>query len=275
MMVSTQKRNPEMVDILRADFQARYEPNFAWVNAMSAFQMLPGLRGFWPMSGYSSLAAIANALDYGGAQRHLTNNGPAVLTYSNLIPVLYFDGTNDYLSRADEAGLDILGNEAYIATTVQGLTMGGWFRFSTLPVGAIKGVIGKWDTGGNDRSYLIYINNGTSSPTFDISNGGAATSATVTSSVTMSQDGWYFIVARFDPSTEINIIVNNTETTNAVGIPATLFNGAASFEIFSYNLGLAASRNHGYASLCFLTTTLLTDFHVNALFQQTRALFGV
>ena len=42
----------QVVTWLASIFQRRYEPNFAWKSACSAHQALPGLRGFWPMSGY-------------------------------------------------------------------------------------------------------------------------------------------------------------------------------------------------------------------------------
>ncbi len=47
----TQKRNPENVDLLSADFAMRNEPNVAWGNVISALVNLPGVRAVWPMSG--------------------------------------------------------------------------------------------------------------------------------------------------------------------------------------------------------------------------------
>ena len=91
----------------------------------------------------------------------------------------------------------------------------------------------------------------------------------------MTASNWYFVVGRFNPSTSLDIIVNGTKVSNVAGIPATLFNSTANFIVMAYNNGLAATRNDGKTSLCFLCAAYLDDVVVDALFAQTRALFGV
>lgn len=274
-MVSTQKRNSELVDILRPDFQARYEPNFAWKSIVSNFMAIPGLRGLWTMSSVGTQTSNSNIPDASGNGRELTNVGQALFSGSaqSLRSFGYFDGTNDYLMRADEAGLDILGTETYINSTFNGLTIGGWFNFSALPFTNIKGIMGKWVDAGNQRSYLLFGVNGFSVPAFIVSANGIA-STTVTSTATLTQGTWHFIIGTFNPSTSLDIFVDATQTTLAAGIPASIFNSTSDFNIFAYTNGAASTRCNGYASICFLSCNWLPTFYINALFEQTRALFG-
>lgn len=266
-----QLRNPEMIELLRADFQARAEPNFAWGNTCSMFQLLTGLRGFWPMSNADESGWT---YDLSGQDRVLRYNGNPTFNADDLAPYIEFDGTGDFLSRPDEAGLDIRGTETSIVAAMRGLTIGGWFWIDSLAPGANDAFIGKWNTAGDQRSYLLYFNDTSNTACFDVSSLGTAASViTVTGSV-MTAAGWHFIVARFDPSTEINIWVNNTEIVNAVGTPASLFNGTADFLVGAYDNG-ATGLLDGRASLCFLCGALLSDAVVKQLYEQTRAMYGV
>jgi len=80
MAGSTQIRNSEQVNLLRADFQARYEPNFALANAVSTILALPGLRAFWPLSSVD-YATATQGRDIAGGGYHLTNNNTATFGY--------------------------------------------------------------------------------------------------------------------------------------------------------------------------------------------------
>jgi hypothetical protein len=266
--MTTQIRNAAMVNLLRADFQARYEPQFALAQVISHMLALPGLRGFWPMSSFDE---NGNAYDLSGQGRTLTYNGNPTYNYDDLAPYLDFDGTGDYLSRADEAGLDILGTEAYVANP--GLTLGGWFWLDALPVGTSWGFTGKWlDTGGsNQRSYLVFIDP-SALVNFIISSDG--TGFVLVQSAAVSATSWIFLVGRFVPSSEISIFVNNTEVVNTTSIPAAIFNSSAQFNIGAYANATVPPLN-GRASLCFLCASALSDAIIGNLFQQSRALFGV
>ncbi len=259
-----QLRNAEMVDLLRSDFQFRYEPSFAWKSACSIFQSLNGLRGFWPMS---SVDENGDTFDLSGQGRILSDNGDLEYGYDDLAPYVNLDGTGDFLNRTDEAGLDILGTEAYIETP--GLTLGGWFQFDRDSTS--EGLIAKYDAATNNRSYLLYKFN-TDFARFLVSNNGIA-AVGVTSTVSLNQTDWYFIAGRFDPGAETAIFVNGTWDTNVAAIPASIFNSNADLEIGSYNTGTVLLQ--GRASLCFLCAAFLEDWIVNAIFQQTRAMYGV
>lgn len=260
-----QVRNAELVDNLRQDFQHRAECNFAWKSACSAFLALPGLRGFWPLGAFDS---AGNAWDQSGNGRTLTYNAPGVgiplYNAYDLAPYFDLDGTG-YLNRADEAGLDILGNEAFVAAAIQGLTLGGWFWRD---VQQQQGLIGKCQGGNN--SYRIYNTGVNDTIQFGIWDaGGVQRTVNGTSAGTL---GWEFIVGRFEPNNnEVNLTIDNTETTAATPAATTIRNQNAAFAIGNENGNVMDGR----ASMCFLCAAALPDITIASLYQQTRRMFYV
>jgi hypothetical protein len=228
------------------------------------FLALPGLRGCWPMSAYD---ASGNAFDQSSNGRTLTYNGNPTYNYDNLAPYLDFDGTGDYLTRTDEAGLDILGTESYVANP--GLTLGGWFWFDVAVGGGAEGMITKHDTA-SARSYRLFRAATSSVIRFAISSNGS--SDTTVSGDLLDQNQWYFVVGRYTPSTEVAVFLNDGKTTNITSIPASIFNSATDLNIGAHN---GAFRMTGRASLCFLCAAALSDAIIGNLFQQSRVLFGV
>jgi len=263
-----QTRNDQMVGLLSGDLQRRYEPNLAWKTACSAMRMLPALRGFWPMSSFNE---NGDAYDLSGQGRTLTYNGNPTYNYSSLIHYIDLDGTGDYLSRTDEAGLDILGTESYVAGAAQGLTLGGWFYFNNMAA-ASEYCIAKYDTFGVAQRAYGLLRIATGEARLSISNNGAAL-VTVTSVDILSPTAWYFLVGRFDPSAEMKVWINGNAWTNVAAIPASIFNSTADLTIGARTGGYELMT--GRASLCFLCAAALSDSIISALFHQTRAIFNV
>lgn len=232
---------------------------------ISSFMAFTGLRGFWPMSAFS---AIGDAFDQSGNGRTLTYNGNPTYNYDGLVPYIDLDGTGDFLSRADEAGFDIIGTETYVASAVRGLTLGGWFWTDSIAAG-IKGLITKHD-GATIAGSAYEINISTATPTCVVH---AAASHGASSSITVTTGTWNFILGRYTPSTEVAIFVNGTKDTNVAGIPASINNSAAPFNIGAFNS--TTLLLDGRASLCFLCAAALSDTIIDAAFQATRAAFGV
>lgn len=263
-----QKKTMRWIDRINA------KPSYPWLSTtLGSFMSIPGLRGFWPMSSFDSNGA---AVDLTGLH-NLANPGPAQYAYNNLAPLCSFDGSSDYLWVADNADHDIIGNEGYVTTNSNGLSIGGWFQFNALAPANAKGIIGKWDATAGDRSYMLYIDTGASVARFVVSSGGAAVTASVSSTLTLSVETWYFIVGRYDPSTEVSITVNGTqnEDISTTTVPATLYNGAADFNIMSLNNGAASNRNGGWASFCFLSAIYCSDNITNHLYEMSRGMYGV
>lgn len=228
----------------------------------AAYQNLPELRGFW---GFGSINESGNALDLSGQGRTLTNNGsvPRAILPSGL-PYCTFNGSSQYWSRADEAGLDITG----------ALTVGGWIYPGALGTVNQEGVIGKHLETGNQRSYALFLNNGTGNAKFQISvNGGfGAGNASEVNSDALQINTWTFLVGRFTPATEVACFTNNVKTINAGGVVASCFNCTAAFEIGRRNL--AATFFNGRSALCFLCAAALPDDLIYQLYEMGKSLFG-
>ena len=269
--MAIQRRNDELVALQSADLQKRYEAAFAWKTACSMHMALPGLRGFWPMSG---VLGTGNCVDQSGNGRTLTYNGNPRYDFDSLAPYIRFDGTGDYLSRADEAGLDILGTETFIAAGHRGLTLGGWFRPERITTN--ESLISKYDAAGNDRSYMLYLRGDVvGDPVrFIISDDGTGTDF-VSSTGAFSANEWQFMAGRYndaDTGAELAVWLNE-ELTTAATARNSIHNSAADFNISGYNSG--TSLFLGRASMCFLCAMALSDATVWAIYQHTRALFRV
>ena len=273
----TQKRNAELVNNLRPDFFARAEPNASMVHYQGAIMSTCGLQGFWPMStiiNTGSHYAMDNACYYPlTAHAYPTFGYLSTPTITALPPWVNFAAANSqYLEyAADDPQHDIIGNEAYIATDERGLTMGGWFKFSTIPA-SIFGLMGKWYISGggvNEAAYSL-IKTAANLITFQVTTDGS-TVVSVTSTGAVAANIWYHIYGRFDPSKELAVFVDNVKFTNAVGPPATIFNSDEPFSIGWYN---RANYDDGKASMCHLNASMLSDSIVEVLWETSRVMYG-
>lgn len=254
---------------LQSEFQATHDSSFAWESAISAYLALPALRGFWPMSVTNQNGTVS---DLSTLDLHLTNRN-TVMQHALPQPVMDFtSGNSEVLYRADETALDIQGNEAYVHSDYQGLTMGAWVQFDAVDQNST--LMGKWDTAANQRSYIIYLNGSTSKISFYWSTNGTL-QPNVEYDTALVAGRWYFVCGRFDPSTEAKIWVNDNFNVDTTSIPATLFNGTASFAIGAYGTQPAAWLDYmdGRVSMAFLCSAYLPDHTVRRLYYRTRPLF--
>lgn len=99
-----QKRNAELVNLLRPEFQGRTEHAFAWAEAVSMFKHLPGLRGLWTgaVDQYGYIADLSNQGNrLEPVNTPLMNNRP-------LAPYIEFTGT-EYLKFTSTQGGTVTG----------------------------------------------------------------------------------------------------------------------------------------------------------------------
>jgi len=243
----------------------------AFRHAVSLFRYLPGLRGLWTMTDFD---INGNAEDMTKYDLLLTRNGNPLYTYTRLIPHLYFDGVGDYLTRADEAALDITGSEAHIGVSTRGLTTGTWFYSSD--VTNFQRLIDKRSAAaGNYSYYLADAANFAGDPArFLISDDGTNTDA-VNSSNSIAANTWHFSVGRFndnDTGEELAVFLDGVKTTAATA-RAAIFAGTADLGVGGSGAG--ADLLTGGMSITFLCAMALPDDMIGALFQQSRALYGV
>jgi hypothetical protein len=280
---NVQQINSQLVDNLRPWFPDRNEPNYAWKSACASVMALPALRAFWPMSSVDYTVA-SRARDVAGGGYHLSDNNTVTFgstqgdTPPGLAPYAAFvSASSQYLSRADGGAAnwaDIIGTEAYVIAGQRGLTFGGWFYLDR-DTGLSQELIGKIAGGGVLRSYNILIATGTLLPQFVVTLAAANSVVNGTAGTTgaMPITQWAFVAARYTPSTEIKIWINDGANTNAVGIPASINDSTAAFAIGA--TGTPSLYMDGRASLCFLCAAALSDAIVGALYQNTRKIYGV
>jgi hypothetical protein len=262
-----QIRNQEQNRILSADFQPRYEPNFAWRSLAGSLLALPMLRGAW----VGSVDSGGDWYDLSGLGKTLTYNGNPTFNYDGLVPYWDYDGTGDWHSRTDEADLDILGTETYVAAAIRGLTMGGWFWFDNLA--RAEFLMSKYQAVAN-RSYFLWHKVGDDLLQFGIFD-AADNTDTVDSASAISTSQWYHVVGRYVHGTEISIFVNGVENINNAGIPAALQNSGADFRIGSGTVGGTAYHLDGRASACFLCAAALGDAQILSVFEQQRSAYNI
>jgi hypothetical protein len=235
---------------------------------ISPFQALTGLRGFWPMS---AMRDNGNTIDQSGLILTLTYAGNPAYGYDNLAPYIQFDGTGDWLTRADQAALDISGTETTVVAAVRGATLGGWFYVEE--TGTDEGLITK-DDNANQRSYGVYFNqfdrficlfsdDGTNFASVDNPDGPGSVP---------SLDAWYFVVARFDPGVSADLFVNGFWTTVATA-RANIFNSTSDLKIGALHGNIWPFQ--GRASLCFLCAAYLSDAIISSLYEQTKSAFRI
>lgn len=250
----------------RLDDLVMPETGGALDGVISTYLALPGLRGFWPMS---SVGTSGVATDISEQGRTLTNNNTVVFGATGLAPWAEFDGSTNYLSRTDESGLDIIGNEAYI--DAPGLTIGCWVSLDAFAAPQV--IIGKRIAAmaSTSSSYSIYVST-SQVPLFQMANGSTAYGSGTVSGI-IAQNVWAFLVGRFIPSTEIATFLNNEKAANTTSIPATINNSGTALTV-----GAAAAPGgytNGKIALPFLCVSALTDAQISNLYQTSRGLFGV
>jgi len=264
-------RRGNVMQSRNGELQQRHDGSFAWKTIASLLRSLPGLRGAWIANSFDENGDL---YDLSGQGRTLSYNGNPLYHQGGLVPRIQFDGTGDYLSRADEAGLDILGTEAYVAPAIRGLTCGGWFRFDRLTNN--EKLISKMGALAADQAYQLEFRGDVANDPVRFQVGdGAAVDTVALNSVVDTTSKWYFCAGRFDPSTEIKVWAGSTtleSNTNVAGIPAALANSGSSLAVGGSPAG--TSLLDGAMSCCFLCAAYISDAQVAAIWHHTRALYG-
>lgn len=259
--MSQQKRNASQVSLLSADFPMRSDASYAWGRAISCILgIAPHLRLFVP---FSSVNESFNAYDLSGQGRTMTGTALTAASYGNygaLVPYVAYNGTTQYHTRADEAGLDL---------TATGLTVMCWVFFNALT--AQMGVITKKDETAANGNYALLERGDMANdpPQFIIYIGGG--SYDVPSTIIPVVGQWYFLAGRWIPSTSVDVYVDDTKSSNVTGIPATLNNSTAPLNFGGINDG--SELLYGRIALAALWNTWLTDTQIEAIRQAAYPLF--
>lgn len=273
-----QLRPDEKFALDSSEFQRRAEPNFAWKSAVSSTMVLPGLRAGWSMSTIFVDAQDNPLIADLGNDFHLSLNNNPTFGNDGLAPYMETDGATEYAYYVDHPSFDIqadVAGEPWIASADRGITLGGWFYFNTATVATGKGLIGKWNSTGNQKSYLLYHRASDDTIIMAVSDDGAV-SIMSAASIVPDVDTWYCIFGRYDrTSLDVETFINGTWYTNAGAGLGAIHSGTATFEVHSYEAGLASTLWDGRSSLLSLCQRSVTNSILNQFYHQTRAMFGV
>ena len=223
------------------------------------FIHLPALRAYWPMSIVRSTGA---AEDHAGTSVGLLRQGGPLYGYDGNA-YIELGISNGYMATASSA-LNITGTEAWIASSLRGLTIGGWFWVDDATVDP-GGLISKFGPSPQYGFSLTWTE--VNQPRFMIS-GNGTTVVLVEYSVRLVST-WYFIVGRFTPSTEVAIFVNDDKVINTTTTPASINVSTQNFEVGRY-FNNNANIVEGRARDVFVCTAALSDETLSSLYQATR-----
>lgn len=250
-----------------------YSPFIMWPLAISAFQSLPALRGFWLGGQYEGSSGVHELADISGCGQNLTETGnPPTGHTANGAVYSKFTGSNWY-SDADSVHWDITGTETGTLTAQRGITIGAWVYFGTT-ASAVEYILCK-GYGGSEISYVLR-REATGEAQFYVSVDGTATTA-ATSVASMASAGWYFVVGRFDPSTEVSVFLNGVEAINTTSIPASIYAGAADLFMAGRDDGATPGLwlMDGNISMAFICAAYINDYSLIRLYELSRIAFGV
>lgn len=241
----------------------------AFRHVVSAFRNLPAQRGLWVATDYDTSGNWEDQTNYD----LLLTRTNAYFYYAGLVPYASFNGSTTYFSRADEAALSITGAEPFIHDTMDGLTLGAWV-YSTDTTNQ-QGIIAKWGAAGS-RSYSLSLRGDVASDPayFSISDDGTNSDTVSSGSNGYTSGAWYFVVGRFndtDTGEELAIFVNGVKATDTT-TRASIDDNGSTFYVGSVNAGSILT---GRISIAFLCAAAVPDDQIGALFQQSRALYGV
>ena len=243
-------------------------------------QQFPALRGFWPMSGQNYTGSVLNYADYSGngyaliSASHTRTQAALYEGNQHFVPYVEFPGTtNGFLYYPDNSQFDILGTEGWVHSAQRGLTIGCWFMSSVSPGTSGAGLITKYYTPTNNRSYMLYYAGVTGRPVRALVSGDGIVSKVVAaadSDLVLNQ--WNFAVARYVPSTIMEIFYNGSWTQNTDSVPASIFNSTTRLEIAAYQLG--AYRVTGGTSMAFVCAAAVHELMIEKLWETSREMFG-
>lgn len=177
-----------------------------------------GLVGYWKLDN--------NAKDATPYESNLTNTNGVTFTTDrkgqSAKAGQFVRASSQYLSLADNAAL---------STGDIDFTASGWVYFDSFST--FVNILGKWNTTGDQREWILYWDNAAGKFHFAVSSAGTVQQGDVTadSAGTISTGQWYFVVVWHDASANTtNIQVNNgtaTTTSYSLGV----FNSTAAFQI--------------------------------------------
>ena len=267
------KLNEAINTQLATAFIARNDVYNRWGNLASSYLVLPALRGFWPGGAAGPGAATAGAgylIDQSGLGNHLVSHNSPVFWHSNLMPIVSFNGSNQYFDISDAASnnsFDVSGTEGYIQNVVRGVTVGCWIYPNLSGSGVTQRVIAKTTGAVANNAYDLRIVGDVVQ--FVIGDGVTNTGI---SGTTVNFDSWNLIVGFANINTgDLGLLQNGIfyRTTHA---HSAIINNGTNFTI---GARIGGSYFNGDMSMMFITAMSTPESHMTALWEQGKVLYGI
>jgi len=187
----------------------------------------------------------------------------------------YFNMTSHYCIEPSSISvgqeLNISGLEGSVVSTDRGLTMGAWLRTADFS-GTNMDIAGKFSIVSNRRSYVLRINTA-NKPTFIVSSSGTDTVA-VTGDA-LSTQTWYFMVGKFDPSTELRLFVNGQWYSQTGSVPSRLYTtNPARFTVGASDEG-TGKFFLGHIQSVFVCNMLVPDVDIEDYYNSVKSWYGL
>ncbi len=205
-------------------------------------EMIGDIRGMWPLNNTLSDASVkANTL---------TNNNSTTITTSGVRgQAATFNGTNQWLSVADNASLSITGTA---------ISMGVWIERDR--TAAVEQLMGKWGAG--QDSYQFRLESADDKIRFKVEAPG---NAVISNTALTSTTSWYYVVGTYDGTT-LKIYVNGV-LDNSASASTTLTDKTASFSLGRNDDG---SYFQGSLDEPFVTAETLTAGQIKHMYEVGR-----
>ena len=160
--------------------------------------------------------------------------------------------------------MDVLGTETYVASARRGLTVGIWCYVEG--TGSLEYIISKWGSGDSWR----LVKNASDYFTGRVYDGSDGMTAQIT---TFSADTWYLYVLRFLAGTSQEIFVSGVWAASSDTAVASINNGASDLTVGGSHGG--SNLLTGRVAYPFMCAAYLSNVQIQAIYDQTRSLFGV
>ena len=145
---------------------------------------------------------------------------------------LLLDGTGDFVSIPDTSIVEIGSQDFTIDMQV---------RFTTL--GAIRTLMAKWHSTGNNRSFLLYWENSAAQLQFLVSSSGSGGISTIAESWSPSTDTWYHVAVERTGG-KIHLYVDGTMLGSGTANTTAIFDAATPLTIGAYQSGSQPFLGH-------------------------------